>query len=85
MELKQLLPGYGEHSTRKRMHELEKRAGTLPVMFALFFTEGIKLVVSAIPFFDGINGLWGGFIEAAQMFLVAIILGLIYVYDVDLD
>jgi len=85
MDLKQLLPGYGEHSTRKRIHDLEKEAGTLPVIFALFLTEGIKLAVSSIPFFDGVNGLWGGFIDAAQMFLVAIIVGLIYVYDIDLD
>lgn len=84
MNPKELVPGYGDKATMARFRELESRAGTLPVMFSLFFTEAIKIAALSIPVFEGVNGVWGGFIHAIQMLIAAIIVGMLYVYELDL-
>jgi uncharacterized membrane protein (DUF485 family) len=81
MNPKHLLPWYGGKSAKQRFKELEEKAGTLPVMFALFFTEAIKITTLSIPFLHGMDMLPQGIIDAFQMFVAAIIVGIIYVYD----
>lgn len=80
MQFKELVPGSGEKSTRKRIKELEEKAGTLPVIFSLFFSEGLKTAVLAIPFLERFPELWA---TTVQMFLVSFMVGAIYVYQID--
>ena len=81
MNPKELIPWYGGKSAKQRFKELEQKAGTLPVMFALFFTEAIKITALSIPFLHGMEMLPQGIIDAFQMLVAAIIVGIIYVYD----
>lgn len=75
--MKELLPGFGEKTTRQRIKELEKRAATLPVIFALLFTEAIKSTIGLIPV-PYIT------IPAPVKFLIAaLIVAAIYIYEED--
>jgi len=85
MNLKEFVPGYGEKSTRKRIHELERRAGTLPVMFALFFTEAIKIAALEIPLLTHGMGVTEATADVIRMLLLSVIVGSIYIYDIDID
>ena len=80
--MREIVPGVGGKSTADRIRELEEEAGTLPVIFALFFTEGLKQIVIATP----IVGFPPGsrlnmLVNAAKMLLAAIIVGGLYVYE----
>lgn len=80
--MKSLIPGLGDRTTRKKLRELEKKAGTLPVVFALLFTEGIKIIVSGIPvpFFP--EAAWFHFIgESLKFIITALAVGAAYVYE----
>lgn len=59
----------------RRLRELEHRAGSLPVLFALFFHESIKNLILSLDV--PVPG-W------VRMTLMALLLAVIYVYDVRL-
>jgi hypothetical protein len=75
--MKELCPGVGEKTTRQRIKELEKKAATLPVIFALLFTEAIKSTIGMIPV-PHIT------IPTPVKFLIAaLIVAVIYIYEED--
>lgn len=85
MDLKWLVPGKGDHQTLQRLRELEQKAGTLPVMFALFFTKAIEITVLAIPpVFITLPKFIAPLFDAIKMLVAAIIVGIIHVYELDL-
>lgn len=80
--MKELVPGLGDKRTTKRIRELEKNAGTLPVIFALFFTEAIKITAAGIPIPFVPETAWFHFLgEALKFLLMAIAIGLAYVFE----
>lgn len=80
--MKEVVPGVGEKSTKKRLRELEEQAGTLPVIFALLFTEAIKILVAGIPvpFLEAVPG-FQFVLEALKFFLLAIAIAIAYIYE----
>lgn len=80
MDIRELIPGLGEKTTRQRVKELEKEAGTLPVIFSLFFTEALKEGVIAIPFLESFPE---SVAISIQMTIASAIVALIYVYQLD--
>lgn len=85
MKLKWLIPGETDVNTLQRLRQLEQKAGTLPVMFALFFTKAIEITVLAIPPFIPIPNFILPLFDAIKMLLAAIIVGVIHVYELDLS
>lgn len=82
--MKSIIPGLGEKTTRKRLRELEEKAGTLPVVFALLFTEAIKITVAGIPIPFVPQTAWFHFlIEALKFLLLAIAVGMAYVFEAE--
>lgn len=80
--MKEVVPGVGEKSTKKRLRELEEQAGTLPVIFALLFTEAIKITVSGIPIPYVPETAWFSFIiESLKFMLLAIAVAAAYVFE----
>lgn len=71
VDWKQWLPGSEDATTLHRLRELEKEAGALPILSALFFHEGLKQL--ALYF----NILIPNFI---RMFMLSIFFGVAYVY-----
>lgn len=71
VDWKKLLPGSEDSSTIHRLRELEKEAGALPILSALFFHEGLKSLALffniPIPTF-------------IRMFMLSILFGGAYVY-----
>jgi len=65
------IPGAGDKTVRSRLSELEDKAGTVPVLFALFLNEALKVNVSDWPI--------PGPVEVNYL-LIAFILGCGYVY-----
>ena len=49
MTWKAYVPTLGDKTLRQKIRELEREAGTLPVIFALFFFEFLKSTVASIP------------------------------------
>ena len=80
MHPKHLIPGLGNPETIKRFRELEKRAATLPVLFALFFSEGVKIMALSITELDK-----AVIIDVSSMLLLAAITALLYVYEIELE
>jgi len=80
MNLKHLLPWVGKDKTAKRWRELEKRAGTLPVFFALFFSEFVKILTLSFP-----NYSMNTIVDLIVLFVLSVIIATIYVYDIDGD
>ena len=80
MNPKHFIPGLGNSGTAKRFRELEKRAGTLPVLFALFASEAIKITTLAFPSYTR-----DVYIDIATMIILSIVTGALYVYEIDLD
>ena len=80
MNLKHLVPWMGKDKTAKRWRELEKRAGTLPVFFALFFSEFVKILTVSFPNYS-INTI----IDLLTMLILSVLTAFIYVYDIDGD
>lgn len=80
--MKSLIPGFGEKTSKKRIKELEEEAGTLPVIFALLFTESIKIAVVGLPtpFFP--DSSWFHFIgESLKFLFMAVLVGVLYVFE----
>ena len=46
MSLRSYIPTRGEKTTRRKIKELEKEAGSLPVMFGVFVTKIFESVVA---------------------------------------
>lgn len=65
------------------MQELEEKAGTLPIFFALFILEAVKVTVTAIgyrfPFALVID--WMAMADAIKFLVMGSLTGIIYVYD----
>lgn len=80
MNLKHLLPWVGKDKTAKRWRELEKRAGTLPVFFALFFSEFVKILFLSFPSYSMKTTL-----DLIVLLVLSVITATIYVYDLDGD
>ena len=80
MNLKHLLPWVGKDKTAKRWRELEKKAGTLPVFFALFFSEFVKILTLSFP-----NYSMNTIIDLIVLFVLSVTIAIIYVYDIDSD
>ena len=80
MRLRDVIPGLGKSKTRRRIKKLEQKAGTLPVMFALFFTEFIKIATLAIPTFSR-----SAILDASMMLGLALLTGVLYVRGVDIS
>lgn len=72
MGWKTYIPGYGEKKVTKRIRELERQAGTLPVIFGLLLFEAIKGTVAGIPF---------PVPDPAKFIIMAIVVASVYVYD----
>lgn len=72
MSWKNYIPGMGEMTTLDRVRKLEKKAGTLPVIFALFFTEALKTAIANVPIAIG---------NTVKFLLASIIIALIYIYE----
>lgn len=80
--MKELIPGRGEQTTRKRLRQLEEKAGTLPVIFALLFTESIKILVSGLPVPLIPETAWFHFIgEALKFVMMATAVAAAYIYE----
>jgi len=80
--MRELVPGLGDKRTTKRIRELEKNAGTIPVIFALFFTEAIKITAAGIPIPFVPETAWFHFLlEALKFLLIAILIALMYVFE----
>lgn len=73
--MKQLIPGLGEKTTRQKIRELEKKAATLPVIFALLFTESLKGFINfiSIPYITVPS--------PVKFFIAAMIVALLYIYE----
>lgn len=84
VSMKELIPGAGEKSAKERLRELEEQAGTLPVIFALLFTEAIKILVAGVPvpFLEAVAG-YQFILEALKFFLLAIAIAVAYVYEAE--
>jgi hypothetical protein len=70
-----IVPGAGNKTTAKRVRELEQRAGTMPVIFALLFTEAIKSFIGRmeIPFIH---------LPSTYKFLIAsLVVAVLYIYE----
>jgi hypothetical protein len=80
MNFKDLLPWVGKGGTSKRWRELEKRAGTLPVFFALFFSEFVKILTLSFP-----NYSLSTIFDLLTLFILSALTALLYVYDIDGD
>jgi len=80
MKLKDLVPWIGNDKTAKRWRELEKKAGTLPVFFALFFSEFVKILTLSFP-----NYSMNTIVDLIVLFVLSVIIATIYVYDIDGD
>lgn len=80
MDPKSLIPKYGKESALDRWKRLEKKAATLPVLFALFFSEAIKITVLSITELNRAVA-----IDVVSMLVLAAITALLYVYEIDLD
>jgi hypothetical protein len=85
MKLKWLIPGRGDYKTLSRLRDLEQKAGTLPVMFALFFTKAIEITVLAIPaVFIDLPSFVEPIFDAIKMFIAAMIVGAMHIYEIQL-
>ncbi|EGQ44218.1 MAG: hypothetical protein J07AB43_02770 [Candidatus Nanosalina sp. J07AB43] len=80
MNPKHLIPGVGPSSTVQRIKKLEKKAATLPVLFALFFSEAIKIAALGFPHYNT-----DIVIDVVIMIVLAIVTGLMYVLEVNLE
>lgn len=69
--MKEIIPGVGEEKTINKLEELEKRAGTLPVIFAVLFTHSILGAVASIPMMMP---------NYMKYFITSIAVGIIYLY-----
>ena len=67
-----LVPGRGDRDTVRRLRELQRRAGTLPIIFALLFTESIKAAIASTPLPIPLP---------VKFFIAALTVGVLYVYD----
>jgi len=83
MRLREVMPWMGERSARQRLHDLEERAGTLPVLFALFFSEAVKIASLNLPVAERVISGPPWVAECIQMAALAAVVGVVYVYDVD--
>lgn len=75
--MKELIPGLGEKTTKQKIKDLENKAATLPVIFALLFTEALKKTIEllSLPYITVPSPI--------KFLLVALVVGVIYVYGVD--
>lgn len=80
MDPKTLIPNFGEESTLDRWKRLEKKAATLPVLFALFFSEAVKITALSITELNR-----GVAIDVGSMLVLAGITALLYVYEIELE
>jgi predicted permease len=80
MRLRDLMPWIGKNNTQKRWKQLEKKAVTLPVLFSLFFTKFIEIIVLAAPDFP-MEELFNAF----TMLVLSLITGGVFVYGVELE
>jgi hypothetical protein len=80
MSPKDFIPWIGKESTFSRWKRLEKKAATLPVLFALFFSKAIEITVLNITELTR-----GVMIDIGSMFMLAVITALIYVYEIELE
>jgi hypothetical protein len=67
-----LIPGQGERKTARRLKELQREAGTLPIIFALLFTESIKSAIALTPI---------PLPSPAKFFIASVLVGMAYIYD----
>jgi hypothetical protein len=72
MTLKDFIPGLGDRTTAKRIRDLEKKAGTLPVIFALLFTESIKSAIANLQIYLP---------NPIKFFIASIIVAIFYIYE----
>jgi hypothetical protein len=80
--MKSLIPGLGDRTTKKRLRELEKQAGTLPVIFALLFTESVKTFIGGIPIvFLPETAPFRFAVEALKFLLLALVIGALYIFE----
>ena len=80
MRLRDLMPWIGKNNTQKRWKQLEKKAVTLPVLFSLFFTKFIEIIVLAAPDFP-MEELFNAF----TMLVLSLFTGAVFVYGVELE
>jgi len=80
MRLRDLMPWIGKNNTQKRWKQLEKKAVTLPVLFSLFFTKFIEIIVLAAPDFP-----MEELFNALTMLVLSFITGAIFIYGVELE
>lgn len=66
------IPYKGDKRTTKRIRELEHEAGTLPVLFALFLNEALKIQILQLNI---------GVYEPLKFFTAAFLCAFVYVYD----
>lgn len=80
MKLKDLVPWIGNDKTARRWRELEKKAGTLPVFFALFFSEFVKILTLSFP-----NYSMETILDLLTLFILSAFVAFLFVYDIDGD
>lgn len=78
MRIRDFLPMVGQSGTVQRYKDLEKKAATLPVFFALFFSESVKIAALAFPQYTPSTKM-----DIAKMFIAAVIVAIIYIYELD--
>lgn len=78
MKIKDFIPMMGKSDTVQRYKDLEKKAATLPIFFALFFSESIKIAALAFPQYTPDTTF-----DIVKMFVAALIVGIIYIYELD--
>lgn len=80
--MRELIPGVGDRTARQRLRDLEKKAGTLPVIFALLFTEGVKTFVAGLPIPFVPETAWFHFIlQGLKFILLSLVVAWAYVYE----
>lgn len=83
MPLRSLVPFQGDKSTRRKIQELEEKAGTLPIFFSLFILEAVKTVVIAIGYKPPLALTYemGALIDSLKFLVLGIAVALVYIYD----
>jgi len=83
MSLRSLVPFRGNKTTRKRIKELEEKAGTLPIFFSLFVLEGVKNIVAALEYTAPFGVVFNTSVafQGVKFFLLGIAVGILFIYE----
>lgn len=68
MGWKSLIPLYGKMTVRKKIGEIEDKAGSLPIIFGVLFTKVIEQLVLS------------NFMTALKFFMAAMLVAVTYIY-----